>query len=131
MGGKVEVHSELNIGTTFTLTFSKPADVEGQICFESEYGKIYFNARLNMCGITWKKQVTSNAYRDLFLQCLNMLRLYNTPFWMSDLRKLGQVAPEDQKWMLTTILPDAINLGLSHIAVIYDPAQHNDDYLKK
>lgn len=131
MGGSISVQSELNIGTTFILTFKKPAEVEGQICYDSEYGQIYYNARLNLCGIVWKKQVTSEAYRDLFMRCLDILRLYNTPFWISDLRNQGKVPAEDQIWMLTTILPDAINNGLSHIAVIYDPLQHNEDYRER
>lgn len=131
MGGNISVNSELNIGTTFTLTFKKPAEVEGQICYDSEYGQIYYNARLNLCGIVWKKQVTSEAYRLLFMRCLEILRLYNTPFWISDLRNQGSVPAEDQIWMLTTILPDAVNNGLSHIAVIYDPLQHNEDYRER
>ena len=131
MGGSISVQSELNIGTTFTLTFKKPAEVEGQICYDSEYGQIYYNARLNLCGIIWKKQVTSEAYRALFMRCLEILRLYNTPFWISDLRNQGRVPAEDQIWMLTTILPDAVNNGLTHVAVIYDPLQHNEDYLEK
>lgn len=131
MGGSISVNSRLNTGTTFTLTFRKPAQVEGQICYDSEYGQIYYNARLNLCGIVWKKQVTSQAYRELFTCCLEILRLYNTPFWLSDLRNQGRVPAEDQIWMLTTILPDAIINGLTHIAAIYDTGQHNEDYLAR
>ncbi|MDW8331693.1 MAG: ATP-binding protein [Cyclobacteriaceae bacterium] len=131
MGGSISVESKLNTGTTFILNFKKPAEVEGQICDDNEYGRIYYNARLNLCGIIWKQQPTSEAYRKIFEKSLEILRLYNTPFWISDLRKQGRVPSEDQIWMLTTILPDAVNNGLSYVAVIFDPKQHNEDYLKR
>lgn len=131
MGGSISVESKLNTGTTFTLNFKKPAEIEGQICDDNEYGRIYYNARLNLCGIIWKRQPTSEAYRKIFEKSLEILRLYNTPFWISDLREQGRVPSEDQIWMLTTILPDAVNNGLSYVAVIFDPEQHNEDYLKR
>lgn len=131
MGGKISVHSELNKGTTFTLEFMKPDDVEGQLCYDSEYGQIYYNARLNTAGIRWKKQVTSEAYRELFNKSVDVLRIYNTPYWISDLRKQGTINPEDQLWMVTTIIPEAARNGLLWIVGIYDPAQHNEDYRER
>ncbi|MBX2945616.1 MAG: hypothetical protein KF725_07260 [Cyclobacteriaceae bacterium] len=131
MGGKISVTSELNRGTTFTLEFAKPDDVEGQICYDSEYGQIYYNARLNTAGIRWKKQVISEAYRELFLKSQDVLRTYNTPYWISDLRKQGSIKQEDQMWMVTTIIPESVRIGLTWIVGIYDPAQHNEDYRER
>lgn len=131
MGGSISVQSELNKGTSFILVFKKPEDIEGQICFDSDYGQIFYNARLNTAGINWKKQVTSEAYRELFNKSLDVLRIYNTPYWISDLRKQGTINPEDQIWMATTIIPEAVQNGLTWIIGIYDPAQHNEDYRER
>lgn len=128
MGGSISVESALNSGTTFFLSFKNPDQIEGQICYESDFGVIHYNARTNVMGISWKKQVTSEAYRALFTKCLETLRTYNTACWISDLRKQGTIAPEDQKWMLSDIFISAVANGLKLIAVIYDPEQHNEDY---
>jgi two-component sensor histidine kinase len=131
LGGKVEVTSELNVGTTFNVSFPDMREVEGQIVFESDFGSIFYNARTNCAGIIWKKQVTSEQYRTLFAKCLEMVRLYHTPYWISDLSKQGTISPDDQKWMVTTIMPEAIRQGLRKIANVYFEGQNNDDYRKR
>jgi hypothetical protein len=128
LGGKVEVASELNVGTTFKVTFPGNYEVEGQIVFESDFGSIFYNARTNCAGIIWKKQVTSEQYRKLFTKCLEMVRIYHTPYWISDLSQQGTISPEDQKWMLTSILPDAIRHGMRKIANVYFSGQNNEEY---
>jgi hypothetical protein len=128
IGGKVQIASSLNIGTSFTLSFKTPKDIEGQICFESDFGVIYYNARINTAGIRWKKEVTSEQYRHLFDKSIEVVRLYHTPFWVTDMRNQGAISPEDQKWMVTTIFPEAHRNGLIKIAGIYSPDQFNDDY---
>ncbi|HEV8515959.1 MAG TPA: HAMP domain-containing sensor histidine kinase, partial [Cyclobacteriaceae bacterium] len=131
LGGKVEVASELNVGTTFNVSFPDNQEVEGQIVFESDFGSIFYNARTNCAGIVWKKQVTSEQYRTLFAKCLEMVRLYHTPYWISDLSKQGTISPDDQKWMVTTIMPEAIQQGLRKIANVYFEGQTNEDYRKR
>lgn len=128
LGGNVEVSSELNIGTTFNVSFPNTREVEGQIVFESDYGSIFYNARTNCAGIIWKSQVTSEQYRSLFTKCLDMVRLYHTPYWLSDLSTQGTISADDQKWMVTTIMPEAIRQGLRKIANVYFDGQNNEDY---
>jgi signal transduction histidine kinase len=131
LGGKVDVTSELNVGTTFSVNFPAIGEVEGQVVFESDFGSIFYNARTNCAGIIWKKQVTSEQYRTLFAKCLDMVRLYHTPYWMSDLSKQETISPDDQKWMVTTIMPEAIRQGLRKIANVYFEGQNNEDYRKR
>ncbi len=128
LGGKVEVSSELNIGTKFIVSFPDTQDVEGQIVFESDFGSIFYNAHTNCAGIIWKSHVSSEQYRTLFKKCLEMVRLYHTPYWISDLSKQGTISPDDQKWMLTTIMPEAIRQGLRKIANVHIPGQNNGEY---
>jgi hypothetical protein len=128
LGGNVEVASELDIGTTFKVSFPDNQEVEGQIVFESDFGSIFYNARTNCAGIIWKKQVTSEQYRTLFAKCLDMVRIYHTPFWISDFSRQGTISPEDQKWMVTTILPEAVRHGMRKIANVHFDGQNNEDY---
>ncbi len=127
LGGTIQVTSELNAGTTFFVRF-KPVEVEGQIVFKSEFGEVFYNARTNCLGIIWKKQVTSEEYRLIFSKSIEMVRLYHTPFWLSDLTKQGTIPVDDQIWMVNTILPEAIRQGLRKIANIYHASQRNEEY---
>ncbi len=131
MNGKIEVLSELNEGTTFRIEFNTPEKVDGQVCYMSEFGSLYYNASSNTVGIVWQKQVTSEGYRHLFSKCREMVQLYNTPTVISDLRKQGNISDEDQRWMVNSVLRDSIRNGLKNICGIYDPQQHNEAYRNK
>jgi signal transduction histidine kinase len=129
MGGAVMVDSQLNAGTCFTLKFQRPKNLEGQICLENASGTLFFHAPLKACGITWKPEITSENYRQLFVQALEILKLYHATVWISDLRNQGPVPAEDLNWMLSDMLPQAVQLGLTHIAVLYDPLRKSQEYI--
>jgi len=131
MGGKVEVASQLHTGTTFTVTFSEPQpiEIEEQIFFEDTFGTLFYNARLNAVGISWKRQPSSEEYRQLFIKAQDMIRLYKTSSWLSDISHQGYVSPENQQWVLTNVLPDAVKNGLLRIANVYGSHPGNQDYL--
>jgi signal transduction histidine kinase len=128
IGGSIRVESELDKGTTFYVHMPIPPAIEEQLVFDAEYGSIFYNAELNCAGIVWKKQVTSEQYRTLFNQCLNIVKMYHTPYWVSDLRLQGVVAVEDQRWMLQTIYPEANRNGLVQTAIIYNPHSYSPEY---
>jgi signal transduction histidine kinase len=131
LGGSVSVSSEINKGTTFTVLLKYPQSIEDQIIFESDFGKLFYNARTNCAGIIWKKQVTSEQYRLIFSKCGEVVRLYHTPFWISDYRRQGTVDPVDQQWMLSTIFTEATKQGLRKVANVYDKEQQNDEYRER
>lgn len=131
LGGTVNVHSELNVGTTFTVTFKTPSNVEGQIVFENDFGTVFFNARHHCSGVIWKKQVTSEQYRLIFTKCAEIVRIYNPVFWFADIRQQGAIHPEDQQWLATQIFPEAARHGLRKAVVIYNEEQHNENYRER
>ena len=128
LGGKVEIESQLNVGTTFYLYFKIFTDIDGQICLENNCCTLFYNARINALGVIWKGQASSEQYRQVFMKSLEMMILYHTPCWISDMRKQGTIAVEDQKWMFKEIFPSAVQHGLRTGICIYDPEQHNEDY---
>jgi hypothetical protein len=68
-------------------------------------------------------------YRQLFVQALEILKLYHATVWISDLRNQGPVPAEDLNWMHSDMLPQAVQLGLTHIAVLYDPLRKSQEYI--
>ena len=128
IGGSIRVESEPDHGTTFFVYLPIPTEIEEQLIFDTEYGSIFYNAKLNCAGIVWKKQITSEQYRTLFTKCLNIVKLYHTPYWISDIRNQGVVSAEDQQWMVQTIFPEANKNGLVQSALIYNPQNHVAEY---
>lgn len=118
LGGTIEIESEINRGTTFTISLPHPKDVSKQIFYESEAARIYYDADINNTVIVWKRNITSPEYRRAFLAVLHTLKTYHTPGWIADLRLQGVVASEDQLWFINTIIPEAVRCGLKRIAAV-------------
>lgn len=131
LGGKIEIESQLNTGTTFYIYFKIFTDIDGQVCLDNDCCTLFYNARIHALGVIWKGQATSQQYRQVFIKSLEMMMLYRAPYWISDMRKQGTVALEDQKWMFKEIFPAAVQHGLRTGICIYDPAQHNQDYRER
>ncbi len=118
LGGKIDIESGINRGTTFTITLPVSVDVSKQVFFESEAAQIYYDANLNNTVIIWKKDIKSIEYRRAFQMVLHTLKTYHTPGWIADLRLQGRVAEEDQIWFLKTVLPEAASAGLKRVAAV-------------
>ena len=131
LGGKIEIQSQLNVGTTFSIYFKIHSDIDGQICLNNDCCTLFYNARINALGVIWKGQATSEQYRQVFIKSLEMMMLYRAQYWISDMRKQGTVNVDDQRWMFKEIFPAAVQHGLRHGVCIYDPAQHNEDYRER
>lgn len=131
LSGRIEITSQLNVGTTFFLYFKILTDIDGQICLDNACCTVFYNSTINALGITWKGQPTSEEYRQVFIKSLEMVMLYKTSYWISDMRRQGEVRMEDQKWMIKEIFPPAVQHGLQNGVCIYDPQQHNQDYRER
>jgi signal transduction histidine kinase len=131
LGGKIEIKSQLNVGTTFFIYFKIITDIDGQICLDNACCTLFYNDKINALGVIWKCQATSEQYREVFIKSLEMMILYRAPYWISDMRKQGAVLVEDQKWMFREIFPVAVQHGLKKGICIYDPKQHNEDYRER
>lgn len=131
LGGKVEVSSELHVGTTFLVSLKEPEELDEQIFFERDYATLFYNARLGCVGIYWKKQPTGEEYRQLFTTSLELIRQYRSTLWFSDFSKQGTVATADQQWMVSTIMAEAVRNGLQKIANVPGNHQSNQEYLSR
>lgn len=125
LGGGVEVASEVNRFTRFTVTLRIPENVEEQILLDDDSARIFFDAVLNATGVVWKKNVSSDEYRSIYKRGIEFMRSYNTPNWITDMRQQGDISPDDQAWLLLKVLPDAYQSGLRRVAGIVQHDIHS------
>lgn len=118
LGGKISLESEPGKGTVFKLVFTQPEEVSKQVFHENDAVQLYYDANLKITVIVWKRNITSEEYRDTFMRVLDSLKIYKTPGWISDIRKQGNVSEDDQQWLLRTLAPDAIASGLRQVAIV-------------
>lgn len=132
LGGRVDIVSEINRHTQFTVHIGQPENVEQQILYQEAHARIFFDARINATGIVWKGPVSSDQYRTAFLKCLEFVKVYNTPNYIADLSEQGYISKEDQLWMFQEILPEAGQYGLQRIATVKPDSKdrHITEYLK-
>lgn len=132
LGGSVEVASEMNKSTTFTVKLDQPANVERQVLYEQQHARIFFDARINSTGVIWKGPVSSNEYRSVFKKCLEFVKVYSTPNYIADLSEQGHISREDQLWMFQNIMPEAAQYGLRRIAAVKPDAvdQNAKEYMR-
>lgn len=130
LNGNVTVESSINVGSSFKVFFKETSEVEGQVIYESDFSAVTYNARTNCTRITWKKQVTSEEYRKVFNKSVEIAKLYRSPFWISDFSYRGTITSEDQQWVVTKMMPEAVRSGLRKIAGIYDENQNDTSRFK-
>jgi signal transduction histidine kinase len=118
LGGTIYAASELNKGTRFTVVLPDALNVEEQVLLDKESAKLYYDANINNTVIIWKRNINSKEYHEVFDIVLETLRTYNTPAWIADLRNQGRVSAEDQRWFMTSVLPQAVECGLKRIGTI-------------
>ncbi len=128
LGGKIEVKSRLNVGTAFYIYFEITTDIDGQVILNNNCCNLFYNARISTMGIIWKRQPEVHEYQSVFNKSLEMMVLYHTPHWISDMRLQGKIAEENQRWLFAEVLPAAIRLGLQTVLCICDTHQLTEDY---
>ncbi|MCU0382468.1 MAG: HAMP domain-containing histidine kinase [Cyclobacteriaceae bacterium] len=119
LGGYVHVESELNKFTRFIITLKKPENIERQILLKEKHATIYFDASINAVGVFWYGPLNSKQYRDTFIKCLELVKVFNTVNYVSDITHQGYIDKEDQHWMFSVILPEAISSGLRRVSMIW------------
>lgn len=120
LNGSIDVASEINHYTTFTLQFPVTNTTE-QILFEKEYGRVTYNALNNATEIHFFKAVTSEEYREIYLVALEFFKRFNIAFVLADLRESNVPSREDQQWLLHHIAPGASKNGIKKVAIVWMP----------
>jgi hypothetical protein len=87
---------------------------------ENEYALIQFDEETKTLELIWKKTVTREVYRSIFLETLDLLIKQGSRNFISDIRKEGVIGPENTKWLQENIIPKALKHGLEKIAIVMD-----------
>ncbi|WP_026461841.1 STAS/SEC14 domain-containing protein [Adhaeribacter aquaticus] len=91
------------------------------IHFETDSVVIFTDKEINSVAVVYKRKTTSQEFRALHLELLKAFQISALNRLYVDIRKMEIAAPDDQKWLATTIIPQLAQYASSkflHIAVV-------------
>jgi signal transduction histidine kinase len=118
LGGTIGVTSKLGEGSEFHLFLPKSSNIEDQTVMETDFFRLFYDAHSNTTGMVWKRDVSDEEYREAFVKNLEVFRQFKTPNMVSSMHGIEPASPENQEWLLDSIIPDAIEYGLKKLAVV-------------
>ncbi|MEN8247609.1 MAG: HAMP domain-containing sensor histidine kinase [Bacteroidota bacterium] len=129
VGGKIDVESVVGEGTTFTITYPLPKleAISEQVYFESDAATVWFDAVNEVSTLVWKREVSSEEYREALTRNLEIFKSYRCTGCLADVRKLGLVSEADRNWFVSSILADALDYGAKKFIVVHDSSDGKDD----
>ena len=66
----------------------------------------------------WRGFVSSAFLRQALTEALTLARRHGVQAWIADDRRLGPVRPADLEWVVTTVVPEFITLGIERFAMV-------------
>ncbi|MCC3156887.1 hypothetical protein LJ737_06545 [Hymenobacter sp. 15J16-1T3B] len=66
----------------------------------------------------WRGFVSSAFLRQALTEALGLARKHRVQAWIADDRRLGPVRPTDLEWVVTTVVPEFVALGIDRFAMI-------------
>lgn len=88
------------------------------IHFNERYLTIHWDSQINAVWMEWKEFIDGSAFRSGLDTGLALLTQKKTGRWLADLRNLGPVTPEDQKWSNEDWFPRALSGGIRWMALV-------------
>jgi hypothetical protein len=80
--------------------------------------KINYNKEIDAVVLEWITAPISSEFREGLTQGLELLKSTNAKNWIGDVRNLGAIDPDDQKWSNEEWFPLALSNGLKKMGVI-------------
>jgi signal transduction histidine kinase len=131
MGGRIEVKSVPNEGTTFSVYLKIPENIGEQLIFENEFAKVFYDASIEAIYCIWQKNHTVEQFEQVLSLCLDFLKAYHTPNWISDIRKVPTRKEDDLNKMRAKYSQEYVKIGVKRIAVIMNPEEYTINELKQ
>ncbi|HYF70287.1 MAG TPA: ATP-binding protein [Ohtaekwangia sp.] len=85
LGGQINVESELDQFTKFTVKLKKPENAARQILYQTGFAEVFYDAKLNYIGTLWQPSVTYEQYYLGLKKLSEFIKVYNTPNYVTDL----------------------------------------------
>jgi hypothetical protein len=86
--------------------------------FNERYLTIFWDAEINAVRMEWKEFVDGPSFRTGLDAGLALIVEKRSGKWLADLRRLGPVTLEDQRWSNEEWFPRAIGAGLRYMALV-------------
>jgi hypothetical protein len=88
------------------------------IAYESPEAILEWDEQKNMAILTWKSAAFGVALKTPIEKLLELVVSKHKKGWVADLRKIGAVSQDDQKWYDQDFLLQATHKGIKGIGVI-------------
>ncbi|MBN8650168.1 MAG: hypothetical protein J0L67_01995 [Cytophagales bacterium] len=125
LGGKIEVRSEVDRGTTFLVKLKLTEDVNEQLLLENEVVKIYYDASIDSLCTIWKAAHSNEDFENVLVLSLDFLKTYRTPNWISDVRKVPYRDEVALNQIRAKYKAEYVKVGIRRVAVVVNPADYS------
>jgi hypothetical protein len=71
LGGRVEIDSELGVGSTFNIYLADTINPDHQIIMDKEWGKLFYDATEDTAYVIWKRALTLVEFKEFFQRCID------------------------------------------------------------
>jgi hypothetical protein len=93
---------------------------------------IFFNTRLQSVHTCWKGYLSEGEeFRTILDDIITALQINNTDTIIADARLLKIITFEDQKWIVDSWYPRALQAGFKMEALIISPESYSEQSIKK
>lgn len=132
LGGKIEVKSEIDKGSTFTIRFKLTEGINEQLLLANDVVKIYYDASIDTLCVIWQKEHTAEQFEQVLALSLDFIKTYRTPNWISDVRKVPYRNEAALNKTRAQYRDDYLQVGLMRVAVVVNPESYSlQDYNSK
>ncbi len=130
MGGSIDVESELNKGTKFTIRFPTVdiSEIESQLFYGSDVANIYLDVVNLITTLVWKRMPTPDEFKEVFTNNIEVFSSYNSDKWIIKLELLKEMPEKEKQWILDNAIDTYTNVGVKTIAIIRDLENSNQDF---
>lgn len=131
LGGRIEVKSSPNQGSTFSVYLKIPEDIGEQLIFENEVAKVYYDASLEALCCVWQRLHSAEEFEYVLSLSLDFLKAYRTPNWISDIRKVPTRQEDELNTIRAKYSEEYVKIGVKRIAVVMNAEAYSLNDLKQ
>src|SRR5688572_18506382 len=84
--------------------------------FDNDFIHVFIDEGICFMISEWKRNVSSEEYRNGHLTFISMLKKYNITHWIVDSTNLGEITVEDEEWFLNELIPKVLQTGVKKVA---------------
>ncbi|HLM73572.1 MAG TPA: STAS/SEC14 domain-containing protein [Polyangiaceae bacterium] len=86
--------------------------------FNSPVGSVSWDDTAGAVCVTWKQFAEGEEFRAVVNAAIDLLVQRKATRWLADLRHLGAVTQEDQRWSAESWFPRATAEGMKYLALV-------------